>query len=564
MRARCSLSHTLSLLWFLALAACQPSTSGSDVVAIPPASAPLPDPEEYDRETPIQPDTHPVPGVVCSWTRREVSLGSQTYPALAPHADVVYPGADLQGRTLNDGIPAPITAPRSGGSIVMANANGSLRSSEELEEVSLANVTEAINSILRNQEEEFPADLTISISRLRAREEMQLELNANAGFFGLFDLSSNFDWREEFDVSRFLVTLRQNFYTIAFERPPNANEFYAPGTAPSDFEQQVYEGNPACYVSEVTYGRVFYLLVQARSEEAAMSATLSANIELGVFGGGGDGSYRYVEDFHDMTLKAYAYGGEQDAVIAAIEGGLDSLNDFMADLRTANDLLSAKPISYTVRDLATDLVVKNGYSLAYDYANCTFPGECVPSLLSPLGERRDNGCAIDPNPVTWQFSWSAPVCAEKYLLQVFRPQGGLLVDTEVTGTTFTYQSSSGFQDAAGWRWRVAAYAFGEWHPWSEVGAFSLEPFNADCPTGVRLYKDVGYRGAFIDVHEDVPNLQGWSFNDITTSLELLNVRGVVLYEHSNYRGRRVEIGRDTPDLRDLAFNDMMTSLQIIN
>jgi len=340
-------------------------------------------------------------------------------------------------------------------------------------------------------------------------------------------------------VSNFLVTLRQNFYTIAFERPPRQSEFYAPGVTAADFAQQVFEGSPACYVSEVTYGRVFYLLIQATDDEAAMSATLSANLELGLFGGGVDGSFRYLTDFHDLTREAYAYGGDQDAVLASIAGGLGSLNDFIADLRTANDVRSAKPISYTVRDMASDLVVKNGYSVMYDYASCTFPGECVPEPQSPLGDRLDNDCAVASDSLEWEFLWSATACAEKYMIQVFKPGGGLLLQKEVPGTTFTYQGSKGFRDVSGRKWRVRAFAFGEWHPWSTEASFSLEKLNSDCVTGVRVYSDTKFRDQSLFFQPnggeyDLERVPGW--DDKIKSLKLYNITGVTLFEDPKDRG----------------------------
>src|SRR5712671_2078190 len=43
---------------------------------------------------------------------RSYSHNGQLYPILSPHLDVIYPGADVQGNSLSNGIPDPITLPR--------------------------------------------------------------------------------------------------------------------------------------------------------------------------------------------------------------------------------------------------------------------------------------------------------------------------------------------------------------------------------------------------------------------------------------------------------------------
>src|SRR5262249_45105999 len=156
-----------------------------------------------------------------------------------------------------------------------------------------------------------------------------------ASFFDIFSAGVEFDIEESEIYSHFLVTLQQNFYSMAFERPDRPEDFYAPGVTKSDLAAQVYDGNPASYVSQVTYGRVFMLLIQSTDSEEAMDATLSANF-LGLVEGSGE--FHYLSQFHHYSIDAYAYGGDQADALAAIGGGLGTLSSFVHSLQSANDI----------------------------------------------------------------------------------------------------------------------------------------------------------------------------------------------------------------------------------
>jgi hypothetical protein len=238
-------------------------------------------------------------------------------------------------------------------------------------------------------------------------------------------------------------------------------------------------------------------------------------------------------------------------------GGLDSWKALRQQLLLSRDLRTAKPVSYTVRSVATDEVVKQAVSASYEYSTCLFPDECVPVLLSPtLGTAMDNGCAVDPDPVRWSFVWTACDFADRYQIQVTQRDLGVLVNEEVLDPGHTYRGTFPFAETSGWQWRVRTQVAGEWYPWSRSRSFTLEPLNRDCTTGVVLYTHPDFGGESSRmIPGDVSNLEEITrsnilldWDDEIDSVRLFNVRGVWLFEHPNERGQSFYIDHDCPDV----------------
>jgi hypothetical protein len=531
--------------------------SGSEVDQLVASVPDLPPPDEVDLDEPGQ--TRRENGFEVVTHERTYSHGASVYPILAPHADVIYPGADVQGNSLIHGIPNPITAPRGGGTILISNNTGG-PSVVELTEVGAGTVSQAINQIVAAQPERFPADFIVSVRHVRAREQLAIELGTSADYFGVFSASANFALNSRSNNTAFLVTLQQNFFRIAFERPSRPHEFYAPGTTAAQLAPHIGPTNPAAYLSEVTYGRVFYLLVQATDEAEDMAATLEANLQFGLWGGGASGGFRYLTDFHGLSVSAYAYGGDANAMLQTVLSGMENWRTLRESLMSSLDLGMALPVAYKVRSLATDELVKNAVTADYRYEVRSVLSAVVPELTSPLsGASLDNGCGIVSDDVVWSFSWSPTSYTDRYEIEVLR-NGERVYAAETTSPSCQYRGT-GARPRSGYEWRVRAHANGIWQPWSGARRFTLEAPNTDCPqTGVRIYTHPNYGGDSISFlaasspfRIDLERINGW--DDEIDSLRLTNCY-VRLYEdpiQMNGGGANMLFRSSCPDVQTLGF-----------
>ncbi len=302
----------------------------------------------------------------CVRTTIDARLAPDRFSIFDPNAEVIWPGAALQGKSIQFPTPDPIIARRAGGSVIINNITGNPLSSVSLAEVTQSNVISAANEIIRNQSDKFPADVAISYARVRSKEELALKLGANASFFGLFSSKGRFELTDKEEVSTFIVTLSQSFYTLVFERPARAADFFHQEVTANDLKPFVGPGNYPVYVSSVTYGRTFYLLVSAVENAETIKASLSASFIFGGF----KGDFTHVSSLKGLYVQAFALGGDAQEAFNAVIGGIGSLDNFIAHLRNAADIRLAKPLSYAIRSVQSATLVKNEVNTKFTVSDC--------------------------------------------------------------------------------------------------------------------------------------------------------------------------------------------------
>jgi hypothetical protein len=488
---------------------------------------------------------------------RTASVACDEYCLLRPNSDVIWPGAALQGSSIRRATSDPIIARRGSGRVIITNITGTQVSSISIPEMSMSAVMDAANTIIAKQSSSFPAFLHIAIQRVRTKEELQMAMSANVDFF-FASAAASFSFRQSDSVARFLVTLTQSFYSLVYERPATPGEFFNSSVTGEQLGAYVGPGNPPVYISQVNYGRVFYLLVEADVSSSELAASISTDF---IFGGV-SGSGKHVANLNNLTVQAFAIGGDANMAIQSVLGGLGNLTSFLNSLRQAGVITSGVPLSYNVRTVSQDRLVKNAFTTHYTYSESvpTGVGLATPVPLSPIADRKlPNGCSVTTRTYTWTFSWSSCPGATNYEIVIGQRSLGGIKDVTLGATTsYSVNQSTPFADAytSNWHWIVRAKVGGYWGDFSPAATFTLEPVNSGCETGVRLYDYPNYGGTSRFLTDDTPDLDlgTINFDDVATSVKLLNIRGVWLYDGRNYTGACVHITSDAPDLREPKYN----------
>jgi len=302
-------------------------------------------------------------------TRKTVSLTESysDYPQFDPNTQVIFPGNLLQGNTLNNATPSSIPVERGPGTVVITLVNGASSASRELDVVGLGNVYDAMNEIIADNPGDLPARTTYSMERITSRQQLGVALRAEYSNLTT-DVQGSFSYNEDVSYNRYLVRLTQSYYTIAFEAPTDPSEFFGEGVTADQLSNYVQPGNPAAYVSSVTYGRVFYLLIQSTDSYQEMRASIDASFDGAVASGSIGGDVKYVSELSSVQIGGYAIGGNSNQAAAALTGDFEALEMFIAEGGT---ITTGQPLSYTVNavnDPARQLKVK--VATEYDIVDC--------------------------------------------------------------------------------------------------------------------------------------------------------------------------------------------------
>lgn len=301
----------------------------------------------------------------CTNSTWNVLQGNQEFPLYDPNVSVVYPGSLLQGASLNNATPDVIAVKRGGGTVSIDIINGSGSVYVNVNEVKKSHITQALNDIINDNNKVMPARFTFQHEEIKTKEELSLSLGLNAEITPV-TAASNLSFSNEDEANHFLVVLNQSFYTMSYDIPSSFNDFFDPSVTPMDLAKYVGPNNPACYVSDVTYGRVFYLLIESTSSAIKINAAI--NLSFSNAPVSGEIETNYLSSLENLSVKVLALGGSTASTFSAISA--TQLSTLTTQLAKSADLKAGVPLSYVVRTVYNNKLVKNKLNTEYTINDC--------------------------------------------------------------------------------------------------------------------------------------------------------------------------------------------------
>lgn len=308
----------------------------------------------------------------CTTERRSVVDAPEDYATFNPNAEVIYPGSLLQGSTLADATPEPIVVDRAGGTISIDIINGSSDVSREVDEVKRSTIAQASNDIIQANVGVVPAAFTYRSENIQSSQQMALAMGVNFSTLTTA-VRANLSFSSEQEYNRFLVVFNQRFYTMSYDLPTSLDKLFASSVTPEELAPYVNDGNPATYISSVTYGRRFYLMIESTSSITEMSASIQGSYDAALTSGGGSFSGTYVTELNNVKVKIFALGGNANSATAAFNGNLDGLRDYLTD----SDIRTGVPLSYVVRNVSDNTIVNVKVATDYDLKTCENVGGAI-------------------------------------------------------------------------------------------------------------------------------------------------------------------------------------------
>ncbi len=307
----------------------------------------------------------------CVTRTYDVTRAPEDFPLFDPNSEIIYPGNLLQGKSLTQATPEPIPVRRGGGTIVVTLNNGATGGvSRTVPVVSLGSIYDAANDIIGTNPGNLPARFNFATERVESDKQLSVATNASWEAYSLWKmkggLSVSVNTRR--NHNKFLVKLNQAFYTVAFELPTSPEQMFADDVTPDDLKPFVGSGNPATFISSVTFGRIFYLLIESTqsADSIAASINLSFSGALGKFED--TTKARFVDRLDSLHVTAYALGGDANQALRAVTSSFDSLKSFLAE---GGNIKTGLPISYVVRSVRRpEKIVKVGLNTQYDVRDC--------------------------------------------------------------------------------------------------------------------------------------------------------------------------------------------------
>ncbi len=324
----------------------------------------------------------------CVTRRVSVLDGNGQFPLFDTNADVIYPGSLLQGSTLSNVTPAPIVVRRAGGTISYNLNNGNLSSSFTVEEVKKSSIQDGMNTIISNAGDVVPANFQLDIIQVESESQMALEMGIDFESFKS-KVSADMSFSSDKEYNRMLVKLNQSYYTMSFDLPTSLDQVFHPSVTPDQLATYVQEDNPATFISSVTYGRIFYMLVESTSSRKDMSAKLDASYKAFKNKVEGELDAESMQSLQNLKIKVIAYGGDTEGTFQL--AGETSINAIANKLAESTEIKAGLPLSYVVRSVERpDQIVGTKLATEYDLVECELKGTLPPSAFLELVDLFDD------------------------------------------------------------------------------------------------------------------------------------------------------------------------------
>jgi thiol-activated cytolysin len=294
--------------------------------------------------------------------------GDKGFPLFNPNASVIYPGSLLQGSSLKNATPDIIAVERAGGTISYDLNNGNTSSSFSVDKVAKSSIQDAMNQIIANSPSDLPANFVFTYSQVSSEESMAF--NMGVDYESAFkSISADFGFSQDKSYNRILVELNQSFYTMSFDIPTSLDGLFDASVSSDDLARYVGPGNPATYISDVTYGRIYYMLIESTSSYTEMEAAVSAEFSGVAASAEVDIDASYISDLSELKVKVMAFGGESSSTLLSV--GNNNLSELVALLAKSATISTGLPISYVVRSVKSNQIVGVQLATEYDVTTCT-------------------------------------------------------------------------------------------------------------------------------------------------------------------------------------------------
>ena len=314
----------------------------------------------------------------CAHTEYRGVTHYQQMVSFDPNADALFPGGIVQGKSLAEGLLAPVGLQRAPGTITLtgadvgATSSSAKKYSRTLKEPTHAAVEEAIHAILSGADINFAAKTFSTTNAASSLEEGAFKAGIAVSWL-TDDIKSSFasDWSTA--KSSYLMTFNQSYFTISFDAPSSPTAVFDPSVLVDDARHYMGVGNPAAYVSSVTYGRMLLVKVESDKEKSTMDAALSAGFSYAGVGASGSLSSDETDALNNATMTVFALGGSAADVARVIGAGEDkvaAIGQYLQAGANFDPMSPGVPIGYTVRYLRDSSAVKVAFPTDYSVPNC--------------------------------------------------------------------------------------------------------------------------------------------------------------------------------------------------
>jgi hypothetical protein len=237
--------------------------------------------------------------------------GLEDIIAFNVNSGVLWPGSVVQGKSILTGVLEPVILPRTPGTLTLHDltfgGSDEKKFSVTISNPSDATVQDAIQQLLLQKlTSGQPARMTFSLQQVFTLEQAMLKIGASTSWLP-GRIKRNFELLSRNNKSQFIVRFVQSYYSVSFSPPASPVAFFTKkatyNNAVINIKSSNGEPNPPAYISEITYGRELWLLIESNEEPEAIDKTLNAAFNTELNGKNLNLAATHVKVIQESTIK---------------------------------------------------------------------------------------------------------------------------------------------------------------------------------------------------------------------------------------------------------------------
>jgi hypothetical protein len=309
---------------------------------------------------------------VCSSTSYSLTETPDKITTLNPDVEVLYVGSLLQGDGHLNGIGSLAELPirqRAPITVTLDLLTGD--NSRTVENPNVSTINEAIGALInaaQNAGHKSGSNIFYKSETTHSVSQASLKMGLSASYMGASiksSLSTNLS-EEKRTVTAYFI---QQMFTASMVLPQYPDDVFSKEFTEELLEKEVKSGrmgkdNPPVYVSSIVYGRIMMFSFTSTATEAKIKATLNAVYNAGDFGGELEAELQDV--LNKAEISVVTVGGDADHALSLIRA--NNLSEFFT---SDSPLSTAKPISYTIRNLKDNAIARVSETTEYNLRECT-------------------------------------------------------------------------------------------------------------------------------------------------------------------------------------------------
>ena len=300
----------------------------------------------------------------CRVERYSASAGYNELFLLNPTTSVIYPGAIIDGSSIDDGRYVPLSSGvRRPMGLSVSILGGEASSATINDPNRLSEIRTGINNIVGPletpplQNSQLTTEEVYSGTHFGLSFGIDVEATVNPSIS--FSLGTNFSVNRRTSQRKYMSRFSHRYYTVDVDTPRRPADWY---------EEFPSLGNQVpVYVSSVTYGRLAFFEMDSRHTQTEVEAALNAGLAIqGQVDIMASFSARFAQVMREANVRATLIGGTQTREPI---NNVQAFSNFLAT--GAQRYQDGVPIAYTLRFLSNNEVARSTLSSTYNVRQCS-------------------------------------------------------------------------------------------------------------------------------------------------------------------------------------------------